>query len=279
MMEAQHFNLSWVEFESTASNTFKDLFADNTFVDVTLACEDGHQINAHKVILSACSPFFQNILLKNPHQHPLLYLKGSKLKTLRSILNFIYRGEAEIAQEDLERFISTARDLQIKGLCDNYEIKKHESDRNKIEETEIKHFPTFENTDRNWSEKGFESDIVDLDVAEDFGQDTINPAIFSPEILSIYETFDGMQDEDGKHYCKHCDFNTTHKLNLKRHNLNIHYGVKFNCHQCDKIFSLKDSLIRHIKSIHNGVRYPCDLCNYKATQPFDLVAHRKKAHI
>jgi hypothetical protein len=129
MMEAQHFNLSWVEFESTASNTFKDLFSDNTYVDVTLACEDGNQIKAHNVILSACSPFFQNILLKNPHQHPLLYLKGSRLKTLQSILNFIYHGEAKIAQEDLEVFIATTRDLQIKGLCDNYEIKKQETDK------------------------------------------------------------------------------------------------------------------------------------------------------
>ena len=40
MMEAQHFNLSWVEFENTA-----------LIVDVTLACEDGNQINAHKVLV------------------------------------------------------------------------------------------------------------------------------------------------------------------------------------------------------------------------------------
>jgi hypothetical protein len=150
---------------------------------------------------------------------------------------------------------------------------------NTIDELEIKHFQTPENAERNVRENEFERGIVDLDMVEDLGQNTINPAIFSPELLSIYETFDDMQNEDGKHYCKHCDFNTTHKLNLKRHNLNIHYGVKFNCQQCEKIFSLKDSLIRHIKSIHNGVRYPCNLCNYKATQPFDLVAHRKKTHI
>ena len=100
-MQSQYFNLSFVEFGNTTSNTFKDLLSDNNFVDVTLACEGDEQLKAHKVILSACSPFLRNILLKNPHQHPLVYLKGTSVETLRSILNFVYRGVAEIAQDDL----------------------------------------------------------------------------------------------------------------------------------------------------------------------------------
>ena len=284
IMETQSFNLSWIDFESTASNTFKDLFSDTNFVDVTLACEDDEQIKAHKIILSACSPFFQKVLLKNPHQHPLLYLKGVGVKTLQSILNFIYRGEAEIAQDDLEGFMNTARELKIKGLFDKYETDKKE-DSETINPEEAKHIRREESMTLNenmqaaWTNS---NDIITLDdMAEDVNQEQLDQdtfAVLSPEILSIYQSFENMQNEEGKFNCKHCDFQTSHKLNLKRHNLNKHFGVKFNCHKCEKVFSLKDSLVRHIKSIHEGLRYPCDQCAHKATQPFDLVAHKKRVH-
>ena len=45
---------------------------DKDFFDVTLAWDD-EQIHAHKVILSACSPFFRNILRRNLHQNPILF--------------------------------------------------------------------------------------------------------------------------------------------------------------------------------------------------------------
>ena len=43
-----------------------------------------------KVIISACSPFFRNVLRQNPHQHPLLYMKGVRYTDLQSVLNFMY---------------------------------------------------------------------------------------------------------------------------------------------------------------------------------------------
>merc|ERR1712112_763291 len=74
---------------------------------------------AHKVILSACSPFFRNILRKNPHQHPLLYLKGVKYTDLQAVLNFMYHGEVNVAQEELNSFLAVAEDLRVKGLTQN----------------------------------------------------------------------------------------------------------------------------------------------------------------
>jgi len=88
------------------------------FFDVTLACDD-EQIQAHKVILSACSPFFRNVLRRNPHQHPLLYLKGVKYTDLQSVLNFMYHGEVNVAQEELNSFLAVAEDLRVKGLTQN----------------------------------------------------------------------------------------------------------------------------------------------------------------
>ena len=114
-MANEKFCLKWNDFESSISGAFKELRDDNDFFDVTLACED-NQVKAHKVILSACSPFFRTILRKNPHQHPLLYLKGLKYNDILSVLNFMYNGEVNVAQEELDSFLSVAEDLKIKGL-------------------------------------------------------------------------------------------------------------------------------------------------------------------
>ena len=54
----ERYSLKWNKFESAATETLKLLHSDLDFADVTLACGDGHQIESHKVILSAASPFF-----------------------------------------------------------------------------------------------------------------------------------------------------------------------------------------------------------------------------
>jgi len=114
-MSSEKFCLRWNDFESNISCAFRELREDKDFFDVTLACEE-KQIEAHKVILSACSPFFRAVLRKNPHSHPLLYLKGVKYSDMQSVLNFMYHGEVNVAQEDLNSFLSVAEELQVKGL-------------------------------------------------------------------------------------------------------------------------------------------------------------------
>ena len=118
MGSSEKFCLRWNDFESNISVAFRELREEKDFFDVTLACDDS-QLQAHKVILSACSPFFRNILRKNPHQHPLLYLKGVKYKELVSVLNFMYMGEVNVAQEELNSFLSVAEELRVKGLTQN----------------------------------------------------------------------------------------------------------------------------------------------------------------
>jgi len=118
MSSSEKFCLRWNDFESNISVAFRELREDKDFFDVTLACED-NQLSAHKVILSACSPFFRNILRRNPHQHPLLYLRGVRHSDLQSVLNFMYHGEVNVAQEELNSFLAVAEDLKVKGLTQN----------------------------------------------------------------------------------------------------------------------------------------------------------------
>ena len=115
MGTAEKFCLRWNDFDSNVSQAFRELREEKDFFDVTLACED-NQVSAHKVILSACSPFFRSVLRRNPHQHPLLYLKGVKYQEMLAVLNFMYMGEVNVAQEELNSFLAVAEDLRVKGL-------------------------------------------------------------------------------------------------------------------------------------------------------------------
>jgi len=118
MKGTEKFCLQWSEFEASISDGFRELREKKDFFDVTLACED-KQVQAHRVIISACSPFFNNVLRRNPHQHPLLYLKGVKYKELLSILDFMYMGEVNLPQEELNSFLAVAEELSVKGLTKN----------------------------------------------------------------------------------------------------------------------------------------------------------------
>ena len=97
MSEAEKFCLKWNDFETNLSRAFSELREEKDFFDVTLVCED-NQLDAHKVILSACSPFFRNILKKNPHKHPLLYLKDVRWEDMQSILTFMYQVYTTVLQ-------------------------------------------------------------------------------------------------------------------------------------------------------------------------------------
>jgi len=126
MGTSEKFCLRWNDFESNISGAFRELREDKDFFDVTLACDDD-QLQAHKVILSACSPFFRTILRRNRHEHPLLYLKGVKYVDLVSVLNFMYHGEVNVAQEELNSFLAVAEDLKVKGLTQNNSESKQQS--------------------------------------------------------------------------------------------------------------------------------------------------------
>merc|ERR1719186_261762 len=111
------YSLNWPHHETERTVSVRDMLAKESFVDVTLACDDD-QLEAHKVLLSAASPFFHKILQRNPYSHPLLYLRGSLKKDVSALLNFIYSGETLVPVEDLETFMSLGRDLEVKGLVD-----------------------------------------------------------------------------------------------------------------------------------------------------------------
>jgi len=145
MASAEKFCLRWNDFESNINTAFRELREDKDFFDVTLACDDD-QIQAHKVILSACSPFFRTILKRNIHEHPLLYLKGVKYTDLTAVLNFMYHGEVNVAQENLNSFLAIAEDLKVKGLTQS---KSEENSREQVVKKQTRNPPDRSVSDKN----------------------------------------------------------------------------------------------------------------------------------
>ena len=107
--------LQWNDFKENAIQAFGSLREDNDFADVTLACED-KQMEAHKVILAKSSPFFENLLRRNNHNHPLIYMRGVKSDDLLAILDFLYCGDANVYQGNLDSFLAIAEELHLKGF-------------------------------------------------------------------------------------------------------------------------------------------------------------------
>lgn len=112
-----HLCLRWNNYQSNLTSVFDQLLQNETFVDVTLAA-DGHAIKAHRMVLSACSPYFQHLFFDNPCQHPIVILKDTRWPELKAIVEYMYRGEISVAQEELTSLLRVAETLKIRGLSE-----------------------------------------------------------------------------------------------------------------------------------------------------------------
>ncbi|XP_031629854.1 longitudinals lacking protein, isoforms A/B/D/L-like isoform X8 [Contarinia nasturtii] len=118
MDDDQQFCLRWNNHQSTLISVFDTLLENGTLVDCTLAAE-GKFLKAHKVVLCACSPYFASLLSQQYDKHPIFILKDVKFQELRAMMDYMYRGEVNISQDQLAALLKAAESLQIKGLSDN----------------------------------------------------------------------------------------------------------------------------------------------------------------
>ncbi|CAO1320743.1 unnamed protein product [Diamesa hyperborea] len=114
---SQQFCLKWNNYQTNLTCVFDQLLQSESFVDVTLAC-DGNQIKAHKIVLSACSPYFQSLFFDNPCQHPIVVMRDVKWPELKSVVEFMYKGEINVSQDQIAPLIKIAEMLQIRGLAE-----------------------------------------------------------------------------------------------------------------------------------------------------------------
>ena len=115
-MSSDGLYLKWKNFDSNIILSFKEIREDQDFTDITLVGEGNLKITAHKVILASSSRFFKYFLTDNSHPHPLIYMRGITAGTLLAMVEFMYQGEVSVQKEDIDEFLSLAKELDIKVL-------------------------------------------------------------------------------------------------------------------------------------------------------------------
>ena len=239
---SEKFSLKWNDFQTNALRTFSSLRAENDFFDVTLVCDDQKQISAHKLVLSSCSEYFKNILKQNNHSHPLLCLADMNYDDLTNVLDYIYHGEAQIYQENLDRFLLIAQRLKLNGMLTNQTNEKnHETDsRNSDEDFSIEvpetKIEVIEETKLDSQEYG------SVSIPEDSSMDDVKR-----KVLEYLE-----KGENGQCRCKLCGKVTTgvnRVQNMQKHIESHLEGLSFPCRECGKQFKRSNSLNAH-KATH-----------------------------
>ncbi|XP_034660151.1 broad-complex core protein isoform X1 [Drosophila subobscura] len=112
------FKLCWKNFQENIASGFQNLYDRGDLVDVTLAC-DGKLLQAHKIVLAICSPYFQEIFTSNPCRHPIIILKDVSFNIMLELLEFMYQGVVNVKHTELQSFMKIGQLLQIKGLATN----------------------------------------------------------------------------------------------------------------------------------------------------------------
>lgn len=97
---------------------------------MTIAC-DGKFYPVHKLVLSTCSDYFEQMFERTNCKHPIIVLKDIRSQELEALLNYMYVGEVNVLQNELAGLIKAAECLMIKGLAVPDEAPSKESKENK----------------------------------------------------------------------------------------------------------------------------------------------------
>lgn len=120
--DEKYYSLRWNNHQSHILSAFSALLQAEALVDVTLVCAE-ISVRAHKVVLSACSPFFHHIFSENPCKHPIIVLKDFYGWEIQAIVDFMYRGEISVRQERLQALLKAGESLQVRGLVQASDIQ------------------------------------------------------------------------------------------------------------------------------------------------------------
>ena len=261
--------LRWNGFQEDISNKIGSLKDDPDFTDVTLVCDDGTQVEAHKVILAASSPFFQKLLKRNQHTHPLIYMRKVKSEDLLALVDFLYLGEATVNQESLESFLLLGAELQLEGLMDP-----------KLEDSSPPKAKLFSKANKRFEDKTEENLASDNHV--DYANVNIGTTFVGVKTEKIDTTLTEEKNIEKVSFSSLDDLAETVKSMVRR-SQNLEElqkrGLRAStCKVCGKEGDRKN-IKGHIERYHLGkISVPCNVCNEKCTSGRALRSHYVKCH-
>ena len=208
------------------------------------------------MILAASSPFFQKLLGRNKHPHPLIYMRGVKSDDLMAIVDFLYHGEANVYQENLDSFLAIAEELQLKGLMEKTDKRVED-----FEEDEKPQMSPAFNENANISKASFKRQIASAKIQSLEENTTIAmPSNFSGDFEELEErvrSFLGKSQNmlsDGRkaYICKSCG-KEGHSTTIKDHiEANHLEGTTLPCNRCEKTCRSRNALRNHKRQHHNN---------------------------
>jgi len=295
-MAKEQFCLRWNDFERSISNSFRELKEAGDFFDVTLVCED-QQVEAHKVILSACSPFFKTILKKNPHPHPLIYLKDIKFGNLEALLEFMYQGEVKVPQDELGPFLAVAEELRVKGLTQTPQGKRPTSESLQTGPDQTQKHPNLANKPltgmRDHSEDASQPKEIAL-IKPEYGEETFseepaeNKRTPEPGFLQADNMDDRWGEGVGADHQNQMPIAEVDGINVDGINAinreNIENCIRrteentYQCVACGKVCSTKTALVNHVENQHYPGHYACTICHAVFKSRGSLNTHHQRHH-
>ena len=257
MTSSEKLCLQWNDFQENLNSAFRELRSDTDLSDVTLVSEDGGQVEAHKVVLASSSPFFANLLKRNKHPHPLIFMRGVKEEVLLAIVDFLYNGEANVFQENLDSFLAVAEDLRLKGLTSSAEGNTSQETHNVKATEKFKPPPTFhqEQSKRQIeSQESFENSYK-MSVA------TTNNQLVNVDLNQLDDQIKSMMEHTGN-----CIMVGKAKQKI------------IICKVCGKEDQL-GNIMKHIESNHiTGITHTCDICKKTCRSRNALYVHNSNKH-
>ena len=244
MTTSEKLCLKWNDFTPNIRSSFSDLRTDDDLSDVTLACEDGILIEANKIILSAGSQFFRNIFKWKKGAIPIVFMKGIKNNHLTAIVDFLYYGEVNVPQDDINDFLKIAQELKLKGL--------------QINEEQISTKTVY---DRNLKPEQSKYDTASILNIE--------------EIKHEFDIPSPLEEEPTEQSIK---VTKTDGLAQKMLDLIQRSGDGWHCTVCGKEAKRKDNLIRHTQIHLEGLCYPCNLCGREFSSKTKIDYHVYRSH-
>ena len=273
-MLLEKYSLTWHTYSDHLEDMMKEMMMNDDFADVTLVSEDKKHIKAHKIILSACSPVFKDIVKLEKNTNTFIFLKGINFSDLEPIMQFIYVGEATLNEEKLKDFLAVAKSMEIKGLG-NAETEKNNRVEFSPSDPEDSMYDSAEETMRS-SHLMNQASMEKREVDRVNGKYECDYPASQQHDLQKHE--DAKDERLRKHECDQCHKTYASLGSLNIHRKSSHEGVKFACDQCDQQYNDSSNLKRHIRSKHEGIRYACVKCDYESTDSSTLNRHIKSKH-
>ena len=248
---SERFSLKWNSFKENFATSLSLLRQEDNLYDVTLVSDDHKQISAHRLVLSASSEYFKEIFIKSKTQFQLmLCLDGVNANDLNNILQYIYNGEIQIFQDDLDRFLEISQRFKLQGLTGTENVSESKP---KMEAFQEEHYMGDEN---RYFDQGFpiaekeEGSIPNTNIGTNI----------SNSISLISGNFNDIRELDNK----------------IEENINRDVDGMFKCNICPKVNRNKGHMREHVESHIDGLSFPCQHCHKTFRSRHSLRTHSYK---